>query len=346
MKSKGGKWCFVLMLGTRAQIMPVLLMGNVPSEHAEKFPSMLLEAGREQAGLTAEKSPALSQDGGNQLKTEMGCLDDGKRHTWRHVLAKSVVRPRRTTLAVGLAGFMFLSTACGAGQGAGVDNDATASPSISLPAPAGPSITGGVVIKTDKGEYLQSTIADDDPAMQYDPATALGTPEDHLSREQIEDAHKFTVRYIAEDVIDSPLNDNASSVDSWWNENKRIFDPAYHDAIRQDFVDRDGPVVRNKWHEDVAVDYEYGYVYSSTETRISDRNIKIYETYYSENSMLVFKAKYDYSAKVPTPDGIGYEKVSGEYVVGLRPSDAGESDWVITHYDSEYTVDDFIDPAE
>ena len=127
----------------------------------------------------------------------------------KRVLVGSVKRRGRAVLAIGLAGLMIATTACGA-------------PAEYVP--AGPSIAGGEVIKTDKGEYLQSTIADDDPAMTYDPTTALGKPTDYLSLEQIEKGQKFAVKFIAEEVIDSPLNHNASSVDDWWSINANKFE--------------------------------------------------------------------------------------------------------------------------
>lgn len=365
-KSKGGKRCFAHMLGTQASVIMASIMGNVPQEHAKKVSSELRKEGKGLPAPTEEEILAFARN--NQFisrhditipdnmraglvkrwqKAEMERPDGGGFHAWKHVLVESVVRYRRTAAAVGLAGLMTFSTACSGGQDIGnaPENTSSPSPSISQTGPAGPSITGGKVIKTEKGEYLQSTISPDDPAMKYDPSVAIGNPEDYVSREQIEKGQDFTVKFVAEEVIDSSLNNGAGNTDKWWNENKNKFDPTYHTAIREDLDKTDGPVVQNKWHKDV-VDYDYNYVYSKNETRISDRDIKVYEVYHSENNMLVFKTKYDYTAKVQTPDGIGYEKVSGDYVVGLIPSDKDESGWAISHYSSKYDVNDFIEPVK
>lgn len=273
-------------------------------------------------------------------------LNNGEVHARTRILSEPAARYRRAAASIGLAGLVVLFTGCGIqGPGGTPEDSHSPSASISPAAPAGPSITGGEVIKTDKGEYLQSTIADDDPAMTYDPATAIGNPEDHVSREQIEKGQKFTVKFLAEEVMDSPLNNNASGVDGWWSKNKDKFDPVYQDSIRKDFDDGDGPAVRNKWQEDYEP-YDYEYIYSPTETRLSDRNIDVYEVYFSENNLLVIKTNWDYTAKVQTPDGIALEKVTGDYTVGLTPSDKEESGWVISHYSHTYDVVDFIEPNE
>lgn len=364
-KSKGGKRCFAHMLGTQASIIMASIMGNVPAEHAKKVSSDLRKEGKGLPAPTEEEILAFARN--NQFisrhdvtipenmraglvkrwqKAEMERPDGGGFHAWKHVLVESVVRHRRSVAAVGLAGLMTFSTACSGGQDMGNSPEVSSSPSpsISQTAPVGPSITAGKVIKTDKGEYLQSTIAADDPAMKYDPSKSIANPEAHVSLEQIQKGQEFTVKYIAEDVIDSPLNNKASTVDSWWSENKDKFDPAYHESIRNDLEVRDGPVVQNKWHQDI--DYKYDYIYSTQETRISDRNISVNEVYYSDTNMLVFKTNYDYTAKVRTPDGIGFEKISGDYTVGLIPSDKNESGWAISHYTSKYQVTDFEEPGK
>lgn len=258
-----------------------------------------------------------------------------------------LIRYRRSLAAAGLAVVVSFSTACGGGQGNGdtPDKASVPTPSISETAPAGPSVTADKIIKTDKGEYLHSTITDDDPAMKYDPTVVHPGTESSLPREQLEDAHRFTVKYIANHVIDSPLNDDASTVDSWWEEHKGMYDPRYHEAIRAEFDEKDGPLVRNKWHKDVK-EFDYHYVYSPDETRISERSIKVTEIYYTETGMVVLTSDYSYSAKVPTPDGVGTERIKGTYTLGLRPSSATMDGWTISSYDSKYEVLEVVDPAK
>lgn len=66
------------------------------------------------------------------------------------------------------------------------------------------------------GDYLQTSIADDDPAMQYDPAIADDAAKVHYSPAQLAEAQKMIVRFIAEEAIDSTLNGGGNNVDGWY----------------------------------------------------------------------------------------------------------------------------------
>lgn len=263
--------------------------------------------------------------------------------TEEHMVTKSKHR-YAAAAAVGIAGLLTFATACG-GQDSGSISPKIAlspSPSISEAGPTGPSITGGKVIKTDNGEYLQSTIFPDDPTMKYDPSKNLGTPEYNISPERIQIAQEFALRFVAEEVIDSPLNNSATSVDAWWNEHKNLFDPAYHDSIRSDFDsgsddDEGGPVTRNLWQKDVE-SFDYKYVYSPNETRFSEREMDVTEIYYSDKDMLVITIAYSYTAKVQTPEGVEPEKANGTYQMGLVPTGQNGSGWAISHYNTKWTV--------
>lgn len=362
-KSKGGKRCFAHMMGTQASVMMASIMGNVPEKHAAEVSRELRKEGKGLPTPTEEEILAFARN--NQFiarhditipenmrpglvkrwqKAEAERPDGGGFHSWKHVLVESVVRYRRTVAAVGLAGLMTFSTACSGGQepGNAPENLTSPSPSISQTAPAGPSITAGEVVKTDKGEYLRSTIKEDDPAMQYDesvvePGTLAAVP-----REALESAHKYNVSFIAEEVIDSPLNNGAVSVDSWWEENQNRFHPGVRDSIRADFEDRDGPVIRGLWQKDVK-EFDYNYVYSPQETRFSDRKIDVTNMYYTDKGVYVVETDFSFDAKVQTPTGLGTEKTSGTYKIGLIP-DEQDKEWKISYYKLSYEVKDFSAP--
>lgn len=365
-KSKGGKRCFAHMMGTQASVMMASIMGNVPEKHAAEVSRELRKEGKGLPTPTEEEILAFARN--NQFiarhditipenmrpglvkrwqKAEAERPDGGGFHSWKHVLVESVVRYRRTVAAVGLAGLMTFSTACSGGQepGNAPENLTSPSPSISQTAPAGPSITAGEVVKTDKGEYLKSTISNDDPAMQYDENLVDPLTRENVPRENLESAHKYAVKYIAEEVIDSPLNNGAVSVDSWWAENKNRFDPQYHDEIYTTMIEKEGPVVRNNWQKDVT-EFEYNYVYSPNETRLSERDIKVNSMYVSDTGVYMLDAEYSYSAKVNEPNGIGTEKISGTYRVGLIPSTTSPGGWMINYYDSKYKPSDYIPPVK
>lgn len=363
-KSKGGKRCFAHMLGTQASVIMASIMGNVPQEHAKKVSSELRKEGKGLPAPTEEEILAFARN--NQFisrhdvtipdnmraglvkrwqKAEMERPDGGGFHAWKHVLVESVVRYRRTAAAVGLAGLMTFSTACSGGQDIGnaPENTSSPSPSISQTAPAGPSIAGGQVIKTDKGEYLQSTIADDDPAMKYDSTKATDEAKAQYTEDELKEAQKITSKYVAEEMIDSPLNNSAVSVDTWWTANKDKFDPNYHAETKKALDDGQGPVIRNLWQEERKDTYSY--VYSPTETRVFDRNMQNTKTYISPNGkVLVFDGEFNYKAKIQNPAdpsaGYATESTSGTYSLGLIKSESSPSGWVITGYQFNATIDD------
>lgn len=274
--------------------------------------------------------------------------DAGGFHAWKHVLVGPVIRHRRAVAAVGIAGLLTACTACGSGgQDMGSSTPevtSSHSPSVSPTAtPVGPSTTAGEVVKTDKGEYLQSTISDDDPAMQYDPAKFTDNAKAIFSAEDIQQAQKVGVKFVAEQVIDSPLNNGAVSVDSWWGENQNRFDPAYRASIRANIDNSASPVLLNKWHEERKDTYSY--IYDSKETRVYDRLISMNQGSVSEDgSLVVIEGEFSFKAKIKNPSdpsaGYATESTSGTYKFGLSKNPEAPGGWQITGYQVDASIDD------
>ncbi|MFF2678058.1 hypothetical protein ACFVRT_15915 [Arthrobacter koreensis] len=219
-------------------------------------------------------------------------------------------------------------------------------PSPSETAPAGPSLPGGEIVRSPKGEYLQSTITADDPILKYDPSKTPGNLEEYLTPEQLQKGQEFALRYIVEEMIDSPLNNNPDAdVDDWWNEHKRLFDPGLHESFRDGITDENGPVLRNPWQADIE-SFAYDYVYSSTETRFSNLNLNVKDLYFTEKGVLVVNTDFDVTAKVRIPDGIGYETLYVDATLGLIPSDLNESGWAISYYKWDPTNAELPEQAE
>lgn len=79
-----------------------------------------------------------------------------------------------------------------------------------MPAPAGRPVTIGDVT------YMQSTIAEEDPAMSpkpeaFDASTAVFSPED------LQAAVATVVKFTAEEGIDTTLNGGLETLDQWWS---------------------------------------------------------------------------------------------------------------------------------
>jgi hypothetical protein len=104
-------------------------------------------------------------------------------------------------------------------------------------------LPGGLVAKgvanDGKGDYLQTSIADTDPAMKYNPAIADDAAKAHYSEAELAEAQKVIVRFIAEEGIDSTLN-NGTDIDGWFAANKDQIHPAVHDIVLADLkADKD-----------------------------------------------------------------------------------------------------------
>ncbi|MBC9705822.1 MAG: hypothetical protein H9W81_12795 [Enterococcus sp.] len=280
-------------------------------------------------------------------KAEMERPDGAGFHAWKHVLVESVVRYRRSVAAVGIAGLLTFSTACAGGQDMGNNSpEITSSPSPSISqtaAPAGPSIAGGEVIKTDKGEYLQSTIADDDPVLAYNPDIVTDDAKAAFNEKDLQDAKHFAVKYTAEELIDSPLNNNASSFDSWWETHQNLFSAEYREEIKGNIQNKKGPILHSEWQEERKDTYSY--VYSPNETRMYDRLISVNkESILPDGKTVVVEGDFSYKAKVKNPSdpSVGYatESTSGTYRFGVVKDPNAPDGWSISGFEIHSTVDD------
>lgn len=249
-------------------------------------------------------------------------------------------------LAVGLSVLLTGCSAQAAPEEAAEAASASPEPSPSETGPAGPSLPGGEIVQSAKGEYLQSTIAADDPILKYDPSKNIGNPEEFFTVEQLDAAYEFALTFIAEEVIDSPLNNNPDGdIDAWWEEHKKFFDPVWRASIRKQLEEEEGPVMRSPWQEQVT-SFPYNYVYSPIETRFSERNLRVNEFYHSDKGVLVLKTDWDVTAKVRLPDGLGTgtETTRGYTSLGLIPSELNDSGWIITYYDWKPTEREVSEP--
>lgn len=87
-----------------------------------------------------------------------------------------------------------------------------------------------------KGKYIQTTILDTDPAMKYTQAVDAPEVTQLFTPDEVAEAQKFAVRFIAEEAIDSTINDNyadAAVISAWWERNKEKIDPVYHTTVLQ-----------------------------------------------------------------------------------------------------------------
>lgn len=219
------------------------------------------------------------------------------------------VNPRKIIAATGIVGALIFTSACSTSVAASPAD--TSSPSSSTSATAVPSATptlaaapatpssgeqlqastlgiiGKGVANDGKGDYLQSSIADTDAAMQYNPAITDDAAKAHYSPEQLADAHKVIVKFIAEEAIDSTLN-GGTDVDGWFAAHKDQLHPVNQDAMLEVIKSPDKAIVdREAWMltpEKVASGYSY--LHHANKSRVTARTITPLKLYYVKDATL------------------------------------------------------------
>ncbi|SDL53613.1 hypothetical protein [Arthrobacter sp. ok362] len=266
------------------------------------------------------------------------------------------VNSRKVMAAAGIAGALCFTSACSASVAASPAG--TASPSGSASAAASPSATpttvtfpytlpNGIVAKgvanDGKGPYLQTSIADTDPAMKYNPAITDDAAKAHYSAEELAEAQKVIVRFIAEEAIDSTLNDG-TDVDGWFAAHKNQIHTANQPPFLNDLKSPDkAALAREAW---MAKQPGLSYAHGASTPRVTKRTITPkkfrYVTGYGlEGVMLDTNASYEMAITY----GVNGKKVQSttadiSYAVAKDPADGNK--WKIAGYYSNYTTAEFI----
>ncbi|MCY1676851.1 hypothetical protein OVA06_19460 [Pseudarthrobacter sp. SL88] len=125
-----------------------------------------------------------------------------------------------------------------------------------------------------KGEYLQTTISADDPAMKVIPETVDPSASERFTADEIQDAQRFIATFIAEETIDSILNANPTdrtTIDAWWSRNKDKVEPSNLDEFYADVhsADENKPLVMRGFFRDGKYDLMYG----ASQPHVIDRTL-------------------------------------------------------------------------
>lgn len=262
---------------------------------------------------------------------------------------------RNIIAATGIAGVLFFTSACSASEVAPTDGSASASVSAPVTtAPSSPTATeapnaapaGSLVLSNTgiiskgiandgTGNYLQTSIADTDPAMTYNPAITDEAAKAHYSEAELAEAHKVIVRFIAEESIDSTLNGGSTDVDGWYAAHKDQIHPANQTIMFNDLKAGKDDVSREQW---ITKREGYSYLHGDTTQRISERTITPTQLYYVESSdlrgvMLDTTATWSMKVTGGAHTGIQYTTAEISYSAAIDPADGK---WKIAGYDTNY----------
>lgn len=380
--AQGGKRCDTHKDGSKATVSLTSFIADVQEKIVRKVFTSLKKEGKglenpekEEVLSYAETGKFLTKHDPNiperQKKTIMNQFEKAKEeepsgplfHAWKHTLPETLRRTRKSLMAVGMAGAIMATSACGGTGGQTVDPSPSvvpSSPSISQTAtpsatpssiPAVPAVTPGATVngiptKTEiandgKGQYIQTTISPDDPALKYNPAIVEETASSAYSPEEITDAQKFTMTFIAEESIDSTLNNNPGNAEvqeAWWAKNKDNFDPAYQAEAYNDLKGNDPSkplVFRGQFRDgkyDLTSGADQAHVYSRTITPT-----RVLGGVVNGRQLIAFDAEVNFAMNAKVNGAVTQEATSGlvSYTLGKNES---TGKWQIVGYTSNFST--------
>lgn len=265
-------------------------------------------------------------------------------------MVKEMKTFQRLTVTAMLAASVLLATGCSGNSGevAPVPSTTTQSPdSVSTTAPvtAPPAtivpavaLPAGIIAKgvanDGRGEYLQTTIADSDPAMHYNPAITDDGAKEHYSEADLAEAQKVAVRFIAEEAIDSTLN-GGGNVDNWFAAHKDQIHPLNQDIMLAELKAGKDDVARESW---MATKPGYSYVHGADTPRVLSRTITPTALRYVQSDTLqgvMLDTNASYTMKVTGGSHGDVQSTTAElsYAVAKDPADGK---WKIAGYNANF----------
>lgn len=196
-----------------------------------------------------------------------------------------------------------------------------------IPAPAGKPVI------SPNGSYMQSTISEDDPAMQLNPGLVDPSANEYPPAD-LEAAQRSIIRFMAEEMIDSRLNGDSDDVDAWWESNKHKFDPA-QPGLLEALAAGEGVIMREQWQKEQYGD-KYDYITSPDKVRIYDRVINPTRVWSPSPGTIAVEAQVSY--KIPVVPGVGLtgtgtQTTSGTMSVAVNKDANGN--WLIDGMNTE-----------
>lgn len=255
---------------------------------------------------------------------------------------------RKSITVVGVASSLLLVSACGtvstppvASPSESSTASKSAEPSTIASATASGVPASSIPVKgaanNGKGQYLQTTVSADDPAMKYNPDVVDATIKAQYSPEQITDAQRMVVTFTAEEGIDSILNDG-NDVEAWWAANKDKIAPEFQGKVKSQLDSGREFVNRRSWGPERAGDFTYDYKASSP--RISERKIAVasLKSGNDVDNSIVITMKVNYVVQAKDSSGKSFPvKVLADMMFAVR-KDAASGKWLLDGQNSSYTA--------
>jgi hypothetical protein len=203
-----------------------------------------------------------------------------------------------------------------------------------------PGVTEKAIVNNGRGTYLQTSIADDNPAMRYLPERADAVARSRYTPEMLQKAQQLIVRFIAEETLDSTIN-GGGDAEAWWTIHQGRFHPDTLDKIHDDLLAGKNVIQRELWQQE-KYQGAYDYVYGASQSRIKARSIRpISLSAVKIGDLDAIRFHIDVTAQMKVKPNVGKVGSGVQYTVGpmlydLALDSAGE--WKIAGYESGATT--------
>lgn len=375
-KDKGGKRCFIHMMGTMATITMASIMSGIDEKHVAEAARKLRKEGKNLPTPTEEEIVAFAKN--NQFickhdstipdnkramlvrrwqKAELERPDGGGFHAWKHTLVESVVQWKRTSMAIGLAGVIAATSACSGGNLENNSPTDTSTPTTITQTTQAPTpsmvpttpvkadthdntVELGKTVKTSKGEYTQAKLPENSVMYKYSPDLTDENVKAKYSEDEIVSAQKFIGNFVAEEVIDTPLNGGGETTEQWWSRNKdKISIAAQPDAYSSLGKSENGTsnsfVAEEPWQAEGEAK-NYSYVYKADTPRVSHLQIVPTKVFLDNQGGIAVNVNLDYQMPFNSATKENKMYASGPAAYSVIKNDKG--DWVINGYQRRTTT--------
>lgn len=262
---------------------------------------------------------------------------------------------RKIIVVTGITGALVLTSACSAPVASSPTSttipSASASPasasSDTLPVLAKfLNLPTGIIVKRvandGTGDYLQTSISDDDPAMKYDPAITDDEAKAHYSDAELAEAQKVIVKFIAEEAIDSTLNGGNSNFDGWFAKHKNEILPASQDAMLNDMKAGKEVLATENW---MTAKEDYSYVHGDNTPRVTARTItptkfRYVKTGAMQGVMLDTKVAYSMAVTKGAFPLRSTQNSTGDLSFAVAQDSADGGKWKISGYTVTYNTNE------
>ena len=192
------------------------------------------------------------------------------------------------------------------------------------------------VVNNGRGDYLQSTILSNDPAMKYNPKLADEEATTLADSNSIDLAsmQASIVKFVAEEGLDSTLN-GGGDVDAWWAKNKDIIAPESQESVLSKLKENDG--VNTLVALGTPRVGKYDFTYGKNKTRMANRSINVNSITVSKADTKEFNISITaiYAMNITQNKRDGIENDEAKLNFKVRPGEV-VNQWFITGYDNKY----------